>query len=368
MRTDEHGSEYLPGYAERVAWLTGFTGSAAQAAVLMDRATVLSDGRYTVQLDQQVDPALFERRHLVDAAADALAGGASAAGCAAGLRPLAGAPRRAGPAGSRRQGQGRRAGRRWSRTRSTRSGRDRPPPPIAPVRLHDERHAGESSAAKRERIAAKLAEKGADVLLLTAADFDRLAAQRARRRHRLQSSGAELRAARPGRHLPLVRRSAQAARGPWPAQCRRGRADRGLPGRAGSDRRRVAVLVDPGTAHVGVPRAADGGRRQAGRGRRPLRAGEGAEERGRAAGCRRRPAPRRRGSGALPGLARRAAARRQPGRGGCRRPAGAGAGEGSAVPWPQLRLDLGARPERRPAALPRHAGEQPASSRAARST
>ena len=36
MRTDEHGSEYLPGYAERVAWLTGFTGSAAQAAVTMD--------------------------------------------------------------------------------------------------------------------------------------------------------------------------------------------------------------------------------------------------------------------------------------------------------------------------------------------
>ena len=107
MRTDEHGSEYLPGYAERVAWLTGFTGSAAQAAVLMDRATVLSDGRYTVQLDQQVDPALFERRHLVDAAVDTLAGGASAAGRAAGLRPLAGAARRAGPAGSHRQGQGR---------------------------------------------------------------------------------------------------------------------------------------------------------------------------------------------------------------------------------------------------------------------
>ena len=63
MRTDEHGSEYLPGYAERVAWLTGFTGSAAQAAVLPDRATVLSDGRYTVQLAQEVDDALFERGH-----------------------------------------------------------------------------------------------------------------------------------------------------------------------------------------------------------------------------------------------------------------------------------------------------------------
>ena len=66
MRTDEYGSEYLPGYAERVAWLTGFTGSAAQAAVLADRATVLSDGRYTVQSGQQVDEALFERRHVVD--------------------------------------------------------------------------------------------------------------------------------------------------------------------------------------------------------------------------------------------------------------------------------------------------------------
>ncbi len=70
MRTDEHGSEYLPGYAERVAWLTGFTGSAAQAAVLHGPATVLSDGRYTVQLDAgSRRRALFERRHSVDAAA-----------------------------------------------------------------------------------------------------------------------------------------------------------------------------------------------------------------------------------------------------------------------------------------------------------
>ena len=46
MRTDEHGSEYLPGYAERVAWLTGFTGSAAQAVVLMERAAVFSDGSH----------------------------------------------------------------------------------------------------------------------------------------------------------------------------------------------------------------------------------------------------------------------------------------------------------------------------------
>ena len=169
MRTDEHGSEYLPGYAERVAWVTGFTGSAAQAAVLMDRATVLSDGRYTVQLDQQVDPALFERRHLVDA-------------------PLTRWLEQHLPQGAR-LGYDPWLARRAERDRleavvKAKGGvlvglepnpvdviwADRPPPPIAPVRLHDESHAGESSAAKRERIAAKLAEKAADLLLLTAAD------------------------------------------------------------------------------------------------------------------------------------------------------------------------------------------------------
>ena len=110
MRTDEHGSEYLPGYAERVAWLTGFTGSAAQAAVLMDRATVLSDGRYTVQLEQQVDDALFERRHLVEQPLSSLAGGASAARRAAGVRSVARPPGRARSPGSGREGQGRHAG------------------------------------------------------------------------------------------------------------------------------------------------------------------------------------------------------------------------------------------------------------------
>src|SRR4051794_40857901 len=59
-RTDEHGSEYLPPNAERVAWLTGFTGSAGVVLVLPETAAVLSDGRYTVQLERELDPALFE--------------------------------------------------------------------------------------------------------------------------------------------------------------------------------------------------------------------------------------------------------------------------------------------------------------------
>jgi Xaa-Pro aminopeptidase len=169
MRTDEHGSEYLPGYAERVAWLTGFTGSAAQAAVLMDRATVLSDGRYTVQLAQQVDPALFERRHLVDAPLTRWLEEHLPPGARLGYDPwLARRAERDRLEAVVKAKGGVLVGLEPNPVDSVWT--DRPPPPIAPVRLHDERHAGEGSAAKRERIAAKLAEKGADVLLLTAAD------------------------------------------------------------------------------------------------------------------------------------------------------------------------------------------------------
>src|SRR5215207_4269250 len=65
-RSDEHLGEYVPASAERLAWLTGFTGSAGLAIVLPDRAAVFTDGRYTTQVAQQTDPALWERRHVTD--------------------------------------------------------------------------------------------------------------------------------------------------------------------------------------------------------------------------------------------------------------------------------------------------------------
>ncbi len=65
-RADEHLGEYVPARAERLAWLTGFTGSAGLAAVSATRACVFSDGRYTLQLATQTDPALWERRHMVE--------------------------------------------------------------------------------------------------------------------------------------------------------------------------------------------------------------------------------------------------------------------------------------------------------------
>lgn len=59
-RADEHQGEYVPARAERLSWLTGFTGSAGICAVLPDRAAVRSDGRYTLQLSQQVDTDLYD--------------------------------------------------------------------------------------------------------------------------------------------------------------------------------------------------------------------------------------------------------------------------------------------------------------------
>ena len=62
-RGDEHLGEYVPACAERLAWLTGFTGSAGFAVVLPDEARVFSDGRYQVQMGQQLDPTVWSTAH-----------------------------------------------------------------------------------------------------------------------------------------------------------------------------------------------------------------------------------------------------------------------------------------------------------------
>ena len=65
-RADRQQNEYLPASEERLAWLTGFTGSAGAAIVLAERAALFVDGRYTVQAKAQVDSKLFNIEHLVD--------------------------------------------------------------------------------------------------------------------------------------------------------------------------------------------------------------------------------------------------------------------------------------------------------------
>ena len=57
---DEYLSEYIPPENERLAWITGFTGSAGYAIISTDKAAIFVDGRYTVQVKDQVDSNLFE--------------------------------------------------------------------------------------------------------------------------------------------------------------------------------------------------------------------------------------------------------------------------------------------------------------------
>ena len=58
--TDEYLSEYTPADAERLEWMTGFTGSSGVAAILLDKALALTDGRYAIQIKEQIDPSFYE--------------------------------------------------------------------------------------------------------------------------------------------------------------------------------------------------------------------------------------------------------------------------------------------------------------------
>jgi Xaa-Pro aminopeptidase len=65
-RADEHLGEYVPAAAERLTWLTGFTGSAGMAVVLAGTAAVFTDGRYVLQLAEQTDPDLWRQLHITE--------------------------------------------------------------------------------------------------------------------------------------------------------------------------------------------------------------------------------------------------------------------------------------------------------------
>ena len=64
--SDEHQGEYVARRSQRLAWLTGFTGSAGMAIVLAEQAALFIDGRYTLQAAAQVDGSLYEHRHITE--------------------------------------------------------------------------------------------------------------------------------------------------------------------------------------------------------------------------------------------------------------------------------------------------------------
>ncbi|WP_336294291.1 aminopeptidase P family protein [Bartonella sp. CB169] len=64
-RTDEHQGEYVPPHAQRLSWLTGFTGSSGIALILKEKAIIFTDGRYKLQVRQQTDPSIFDYEDLI---------------------------------------------------------------------------------------------------------------------------------------------------------------------------------------------------------------------------------------------------------------------------------------------------------------
>src|SRR5262247_1276089 len=70
-RSDRHQNEYVPASEERLAWLTGFTGSAGLAVVLAERAALFVDGRYTLQAPEEVDITIFSVEHISETSPEA---------------------------------------------------------------------------------------------------------------------------------------------------------------------------------------------------------------------------------------------------------------------------------------------------------
>src|SRR3954463_11571696 len=165
-RSDRHQNEYVPASEERLAWLTGFTGSAGAAIVLMERAVLFVDGRYTLQVREQVDTSLFTIEHLVETPPDRWietnltnddrlgydpwlhtvesAERLAKACAAAGATLVAVEPDLIDAI--------------WS---------DRPAPPLGAVKLHDLRFAGEAAEDKLARIRAELVKLRADALIVS---------------------------------------------------------------------------------------------------------------------------------------------------------------------------------------------------------
>ncbi len=167
--SDEHMSEYVGTYAQRLAWLTGFGGSAGTAVVLADEAAIFVDGRYTLQVRDQVDGKLYSYVSVPQTSIAGWLGEHAPAGARIGYDPWL-------------HGKG------WvsavSKVLGEKSGSlvavesnpidavwaDRPEPSLAPAIVHRTEFAGVSGEAKRAMVAEWLGEKQLDAAVISALD------------------------------------------------------------------------------------------------------------------------------------------------------------------------------------------------------
>ena len=168
-RADEYQGEYVPAANERLAWITGFTGSAGTAVVLTNRAAVFVDGRYTVQVMGEVDADLFERLNSGDISHLDWIESHAAHGQVIGYDPWTHTIDAVGrlAAAAARKGATVKA---LSPSPLDLAWANRPAPPKGQVIIHDLDVAGEAAEAKRRRIAQALSDADQDATVLTLSD------------------------------------------------------------------------------------------------------------------------------------------------------------------------------------------------------
>lgn len=168
-RADEYLGEYVPPQNERLQWITGFTGSAGMAIVLRHKAAVFVDGRYTIQVRQQVPAQEFEYHHLIEEPpvqwlTDQL-GDNSNVGIDTRMVTLSWY--------QASQETLRKAGINLIEITDNpidANWQDRPVPQSTLAMMLGENYTGESSLSKRQRISRQIADAGADVALISQLD------------------------------------------------------------------------------------------------------------------------------------------------------------------------------------------------------
>lgn len=168
-RADEYLGEYIPEQNERLRWISNFTGSAGVVIVMRESAAIFVDGRYTVQVRQQVSGDLFEILHLIEEPHVKWLAEKLNAGDRVGYDPRMHSLDWQKTALKTLQGSGQElvetpdnlVDRCWT---------DRPEPVIHPALLLADKYTGRDSLDKRQAIGAAISEQGADAALVFAAD------------------------------------------------------------------------------------------------------------------------------------------------------------------------------------------------------
>jgi Xaa-Pro aminopeptidase len=170
-RADEHQGEYVPASAERLRWLTGFSGSAGLAVVARNAAALFVDGRYVVQAPAQVDRHVFEVLQAPEAKLEDWLGKRLKAGDAVGFDPRLHTQAMIEDLTKGLRGRGiELVAIRGENLVDQVWGAARPDPPVGRIVVHPMRYAGKAAEQKIAELQASLRKEGEDAVVLTLPD------------------------------------------------------------------------------------------------------------------------------------------------------------------------------------------------------